>query len=117
MASISSLHNDDGYRRGVTVYEVMMRPADHFGEHMLVVASGREQLLKAWEYLDGQARQQQIPETSVINMYNEVTVSGRLAKGLLDYLGPATNDDDRMERSMLGPIELDRDYEIYLSEL
>ena len=94
-----------------------MRPADHSGEHMLVVASGREQLLKAWEYLDGQARQQHIPETSVINMYNEVTVSGRLAKGLLDYLGSATNDDDRMERSMLGPIELDRNYDIYLSEL
>ena len=94
----------------------MMRPADYSGEHMLVVASGREQLLKAWEYLDGQARQEQIPETSVITMYDEVTVSGRLATGLLDYLGPATNDDDRMERSMLGPIELNCYSDVCLSE-
>ncbi|NKB42471.1 MAG: hypothetical protein GKR86_15800 [Ilumatobacter sp.] len=50
-------------------------------------------------------------------MYDEIRVSGRLAKGLLSHLGLATNDDDRRERNMFGPIDLNRNYDVFLSEL
>ena len=84
---------------------------------MCVVASGRDKLLLAWDFLDGQARQQQIPNVSKVELYVDVRVSGRLATDLLKHLSSSMNDMDRGEREKLGPIDLERDYDVYLSEL
>jgi len=84
---------------------------------MCVVASGRDHFLSAWNFLDELARQQQIPNASTVDLYDEVRLSGRLASDLLNHLGPPTNGGDRGEREKLGPIELEREYDIYLSEL
>lgn len=82
----------------------MLRPSDRPSDLMCVVVSGRDALLRAWDCLEGQAKERQIPRVSAVRLYYEVRVSGRLARDLLHHLGPAANDADRAAREKLGTI-------------